>query len=184
MPGGKTHIKLWTAGAFPALGAAAFVGAGLGEGMVWVGASFAGGYVVGGLFGDPDLDVPGRTETENRALRVFGWPGYAYIMYWYPYGKLFRHGQTSHTPLLGLLSRVAYVGILNTAVLMALIVALSLVGWAPFSWMSVGGLGTLISDELGPWLAGHWKETLAFLGGWEAANLIHIVADRIHTERS
>ena len=106
MPSGKTHLKieaiilvLW---------------AGLSVIFVlkeWITISqtllFFGAYVFSMLLMSPDLDLS-KSDAFSR------WGPFRWI--WFPYAWIFRHRQLSHHPLLGPLSRIAYIAILALAV--------------------------------------------------------------------
>ncbi len=57
---------------------------------------FSAAYLFSALLLSPDLDLA-RSDPHNR----WGYPRVC----WTPYAKLFRHGELSHKPLLGSLSR-------------------------------------------------------------------------------
>lgn len=104
VPTGKVHlaIELGTLPGWVALGAVV----GVGRSSLLL---FAGGYVAGSMFLSPDLDL-----TRSDAARRWG----VVRFLWRPYAALFRHRGLSHAPVVGPLTRLAYLG------------ALASVGWA------------------------------------------------------
>jgi uncharacterized metal-binding protein len=105
---------------------------------------FLVGGCLAGLVITPDLD-----QSERRTSLV--------SVLFYPYGKMFRHRGVSHWPVIGTLTRVAYVLLPLGAVLYSLGV------WRPQS---------LIPE--GAW----WV-----LGGLMLADTLHAIMDVLDTER-
>ncbi len=114
MPSGKTHLKIesgllfgWTALAGYLLAMRA-----VGPDVV---VAFTLAYAVSMLLLSPDLDL-----VRSRAFRRWG----AARWIWIPYALLFRHRRLSHHPLLGPLTRVAYLGGIVGAVGAVIVVAI------------------------------------------------------------
>jgi uncharacterized metal-binding protein len=152
MPSGKTHLKI--------------------EAMIlvlWVGLSilfavrdlithsqallFLGAYVFSMFLMSPDLDLS-KSDAFGR-WGVFRW-------IWLPYAWIFRHRQMSHHPLLGPLSRIAYIAILVRA--------------ATFVYLVSTG-------NPGPRVRLSAAAIVPVFFGLYAPNLEHVVADRISTAR-
>ena len=92
----------------------------------------------------PDLDI----ENWNRAKRVLIMRvpviGYAFSIYWYPYGKLIPHRHwTSHLPVVGTLGRVVY-----AMLPLFMFIDLGALATSPLFWAFVAGLA--LSDTA------HW----------------------------
>lgn len=99
MPGGNVHLafEMGTLPAWVLAGGALGVGR---ESLVW----FAAAYVGASLLLSPDLDL-----ATSRAARRWG----GARVLWRPYAALFRHRGISHSPLLGPLTRLAYLALLG-----------------------------------------------------------------------
>jgi uncharacterized metal-binding protein len=60
----------------------------------------------------PDLDQEGFSRSEYQLIKRFSIFGFAWLIYWYPYARAFKHRATgSHLPVLGTALRIAYAGI-------------------------------------------------------------------------
>ncbi|MCX7750606.1 MAG: metal-binding protein [Candidatus Bipolaricaulota bacterium] len=123
--------------------AGAALGAGRGS-LIW----FSGAYVGASLFLSPDLDL-----ATSRAARR--WRG-ARIL-WRPYAALFRHRGISHSPFLGPLTRLVYLGLLGG------------IGWAILHRLAgVPFPRAFPTDSLIPVLAGLYLP-----------QLLHVALDRL-----
>ncbi len=105
---------------------------------------FSGGYIFATYFMSPDVDVFG-----SGPIRRWGWLS----ILWLPYSLIFSHRGISHVPIIGTLTRIAYLGVL------ALIISLIVVRDA---------------GALERWLRAHQYELC-----WVAAGMF--VADTLHT---
>ena len=86
MPNSKVHYKLWKIGWADAVCSA--------TAFAYYYPLVSAGILVGYAFGkidDPDLDLVGISGAEGRALRSLGPLGVVWVMYWFPYGTLFKH---------------------------------------------------------------------------------------------
>jgi uncharacterized metal-binding protein len=152
MPSGKTHLKI--------------------EAMIlvlWAGLSillvmqnliapsqallFLGSYVFSMFLMSPDLDLS-KSDAFGR------WGILRWI--WLPYAWIFRHRQMSHHPLLGPLSRIAYIAILVLAGI--------------FAYLATTG-------NPGPRLKLSIAVILPVFLGLYIPNLEHVFADRVSTAR-
>ncbi len=88
-------------------------------------ASFAGAFIYGTLFLHPDLDIAHKTKLLSlRGILTFPFR---------PYSLIFSHRGISHLPIIGTLTRVAW--------LLAIFWLFSMPIWTmPFFWFAVGGL--------------------------------------------
>jgi len=100
MPSGRVHLKIeagllfgWTALAGFLL-ASRVISV---EGVI----AFVLAYAFSALFLSPDLDL-----ARSRAFRRWGLARWL----WIPYALLFRHRRLSHHPILGFVTRLAYLG--------------------------------------------------------------------------
>lgn len=145
MPRGKVHLalELGTLPLWVALGATLELGR---ASLVF----FAGAYVTGSLFLSPDLDLT-RSDAARRWRRA--------RFLWRPYAALFRHRGVSHSPFVGPLTRLLYLGAIGAAV------------WAI--------LHVLIRIPLPRSVALH--SALPVLVGVFAPQLLHVALDRIAT---
>lgn len=69
------------------------------------------GAVTGGLLGHwitPDIDHHAFTLEEQMIFRLHPLLGHAWMIYWWPYERLFIHRGLSHVILLGTLTRFVY----------------------------------------------------------------------------
>ena len=104
----------------------------------------------------PDLDQEMVTENEWFLLRipVIGWLiGTVWVALWFPYALLMPHRKASHTPVLGTVTRLAY---LVTAYLLVAAAAdyFWIDWWPPVGfdyWLLLSFVGGLIIAD-----AGHW----------------------------
>lgn len=76
------------------------------------------GQVVGWLV-TPDADVDGITHEEVRWFKVNRVMGHAFHLFWYAYSKAFKHRGTSHIPIIGTLTRLAYASLLLSLIQVA-----------------------------------------------------------------
>jgi uncharacterized metal-binding protein len=150
MPSGQTHlvIEMLLLCGLAALGAVAAASGRLPSREV---AAFLGAYLGSSLLLSPDLDLA-RSDVSRRwgPLRIV----------WMPYACLFRHRRMSHRPLLGPLSRIAYLAVVAAAI--GAVVQLAI------------GRPLRIARIEGQVL------TAVALGVY-APNLLHILLDRTHS---
>lgn len=147
MPSGATHQRVEMA-AMPVIVGGAFY-----SGLFTpteIGA-FAGAYVFASLLLSPDLDLKA-----NRARKRWGPLGFI----WGPYARAFKHRGTSHSILLGTLTRVAYLALVFGFVA----VGLSYIGLtlpaSSLDWITPRTIGVLIAGLYTP-------------------NMVHVVLDRL-----
>lgn len=152
MPSGKMHlgVELVLLCALSAVGAGSALRGGLHPAPL---AAFLGSFLFSSLLLSPDLDLA-RSDAARR------W-GLARVL-WIPYAKLFHHRRTSHRPLLGPLTRIAYLAILVAATGVVL------------QW-GIGG------DLAIAWPG--WPLVGAAVLGLYAPNLVHILLDRVVPSR-
>jgi len=118
MADGRTHTVA-TIVATIAAGTVAYALAGNAEFAGWVAAGSALTLLV-----NPDTDQEGMDRNEHRLVRNTLGCGFIWLAVWYPYAVMFRHRGLSHVPIIGTLTRAAYMG----AVLVLLAVAIEAVG--------------------------------------------------------
>ena len=107
---GYEHAKISLVGS---IGVAAV---GLMGGIIWpvvtVPALVAALGVVAGAILSPDLDQPMITWSEwfiIKLLPPLSWiPGLLMVAYWLPYSLMMKHRGVSHWPVIGTLTRIAY----------------------------------------------------------------------------
>jgi len=78
------------------------------------------GVVGGALTGyilTPDIDVNTMTYEEARMYRVFWLLGVVWTSLWTPYATAFSHRGWSHTPIIGTLTRLAYILLVSTLII-------------------------------------------------------------------
>jgi uncharacterized metal-binding protein len=152
MPSGKVHLAAEMAllSVLSAVGVGMVLRSGLHAVPL---ATFLGSFLFSSLLLSPDLDLA-RSDAARR------W-GIARVL-WIPYAKVFRHRRTSHRPLLGPLTRIAYLTILAVA-------AAALLQWA------IGG------DLAVVWPG--WPVAGAAALGLYLPNLVHILLDRVAPTR-
>lgn len=103
----------------------------------------AAGYIVGTLFLSPDLDL-----SRSRAAMRWG----LLRALWLPYARVATHRRISHVPIVGLILRTAYLGIIAGAIFALLVacgfnISLTLKGILLRHALSFF-LGLLIADTL------------------------------------
>jgi len=85
----------------------------LGSAMTSTGFDSSVQYMIGSLLGivmTPDWDVDAGFEFDKTIRKNVGkWAEYIWDGFLWPYRKLFKHGQTSHIPVIGTLTRIIYV---------------------------------------------------------------------------
>jgi len=111
MSSGAKHLKISTTLAVP-LGAASVVLCSDYE----VNAAFIGG-LIWATFVTPDLDIDGGNITLAKIRRVSRPLAFAWRIITWPYGKLFNHRGSSHTPVWGTAVRIAYFSLLPALLL-------------------------------------------------------------------
>lgn len=160
MPSGKVHA---TAN-LVMLGAAAPVAVGaVVAGAPWplVAAVYAG--MVAGTLITPDIDHHAITHEERRMLRV-AWPlGVVWLLYWWPYGRLFQHRGKRITEL----RRSSHVIIVGTATRMVYAAALP-VGWGLWRYGAASVWALLVAV---------WPLIAALGAGWAMMDALHIAMD-------
>ena len=72
------------------------------------------------LLVNPDADMEIVTGNERAFMRRVPLIGRVWLWLWYPYARMFRHRGVSHWPVVGTLTRAAYLGVLLTVGLMAM----------------------------------------------------------------
>jgi len=72
------------------------------------------GLVMGGgaltLLVNPDTDQEAISRNELKLIRNTLGLGFIWLALWHPYAVLFRHRGISHVPVIGTLTRIAYIG--------------------------------------------------------------------------
>ena len=112
---------------------------------------FSISYCVSMLLLSPDLDL-----ADSRATRRWG----PLRFLWFPYAALFKHRQISHQLLLGPLTRILY--------FLALLLGIA--------YLAVAAVGLVMPISSPP----RWALAPVALGLY-LPNVIHILADRVHT---
>lgn len=73
------------------------------------------GWVMGGgaltLLVNPDTDQEAISRNERKLIRNTLGLGFIWLALWHPYAVLFRHRGISHVPVIGTLTRMAYIGV-------------------------------------------------------------------------
>jgi uncharacterized metal-binding protein len=105
------------------------------------GLAFGAGAALGLLI-NPDLDQQTLTYSEWKVVRHTFGLGFLWVAYWWPYSTWMAHRHVSHWPLIGTLTRLAY--------LAPLWYALWLVGLRPEPWMAWAVAGLCVADAV------HW----------------------------
>lgn len=108
---------------------------------------FSGGYIFATYFMSPDVDIFG-----SGPVRRWKWLS----ILWLPYSLLFSHRGVSHTPIIGTLTRIAYLGIV--ALIISLIVVRD-------------------TGALEGWIRAHRYELLWVASGMFVADILHIFLD-------
>lgn len=70
------------------------------------------GVAIGGIAGwliTPDADVDGISYEEQRWFKINPILGYIWHLFWYAYGKIFKHRGLSHVAFIGTLTRIFYI---------------------------------------------------------------------------
>lgn len=102
-----------------------------------------------GVFLSPDLDMEQRTVSETLLYRLHPLVGFPFRAFWFPYAKLFTHRGVSHWPLVGTVTRLAYIAVWAAAVWLVVRQPVIPPFWEwPETWGAVVGL--CISD------VAHW----------------------------
>lgn len=110
MSSGKTHAAAAKVMMIPIAAASAYLfSQGYAEASVGV---IAGG--IAAIFVTPDADVDGVSEEELRWFRINPILGHMWHLFWYAYGKLFKHRGISHVPFVGTATRILYIAVLIT----------------------------------------------------------------------
>ena len=112
---------------------------------------FSGGYIFATYFMSPDVDIYG-----SGPVRRWRWLS----ILWFPYSLLFSHRGLSHVPIIGTLTRIAYLG------MMALIISLIVVRDA---------------DALEKWIRAHQYELYWVAAGMFVADTLHVLLDGVIT---
>lgn len=111
-----------------------------------------GGYAI-----TPDADHTAMTREEYRAMKHWGLPGAILVAYMMPYAYIFPHrSRWSHSIFPGTLIRIAYVSVIPTLLLIALLNWID-IGMFPY-WLyggliiawSIQDMFHYIRDEIGP----------------------------------
>jgi uncharacterized metal-binding protein len=148
MPSGRVHLGVEMVGlaVLSAVGAVLAWRGGLDREVV---AAFLAAFLFSSLLLSPDLDLA-RSDASRR------W-GIARVL-WLPYARLFRHRRTSHRPVLGPVSRIAYLALLVAA------------AGALAQWVRGGRLGFA-------WPG--WRLAGSVVLGLYLPNLLHVALDRL-----
>ena len=89
--------------------------------------------VLSNLLVGPDLDVDGWGGPPYRLRRLWEPLGWLWRTAWRPYALLMRHRGVSHWPVVGTLTRLAYLSLL-----LALWAKFGTVPWAGVAWWAAG----------------------------------------------
>jgi uncharacterized metal-binding protein len=112
-------------------------------------------FLLGGLLLSPDLDTRSNPTRRWGPLRLL----------WWPYRRLLRHRSVvSHSPVLGILGRLLYLG--------ALLIGLSWLGQP----LGAPGPAALVQRAQQLWQA-HQPLVIAALVGLEASTWLHLLQD-------
>tara|TARA_Y100000310_G_C20538340_1_gene741996 strand:+ start:270 stop:698 length:429 start_codon:yes stop_codon:yes gene_type:complete len=117
---------------------------------------FGVGYWIGTFFITPDLDI--YDSKVNKA-----WSSFRFI--WYPYSQCFRHGRTSHSPIVGTLSRIIYLLLLLGIILLI----------TTYFGLETSGYRQLFNEN--------WQYIILLLVGMIIANISHVFMDVITKQR-
>ena len=159
MPSGKTHTRIDLLMLMVVIGVSAYFWSFLTDyfgkdELVEYGGVFVGAYLFGTFLLSPDMDL--NTSDPMKNWGVLRW-------FWRPYANLFKHRGVSHMPILGTLTRVAYIFLL-IYVVFAVANALFELGWR----LSLQDLRDI--DQ---------KMVIWGLCGLCLPDLFHILADRL-----
>lgn len=105
MSSGKTHSTAALVTLLPIAGFSIYLAS---QGFV----EPAIGLTVGGVCGwlvTPDADVDGITHEEVRWFKINPLLGHVWHLFWWPYGKMFKHRGSSHIIFWGTLTRILYI---------------------------------------------------------------------------
>ena len=147
------------------------------------GGPFDLGYICGGLFLDPDLDMEEVTAVEERLLRRVPPLGVLFVLFWYPFALIAKHRGLSHTPIVGTLFRAGYLLVMSVLSILALGSLGQLARWltAHYGWAYEGGLDLVWSFKaILSWFRFLWTHARFigfFLSGWALADLLHLFFD-------
>lgn len=121
--------------------------------------NFIWAYLVGTFLLSPDLDLSeGRVDSKRR------WGVLGFL--WVPYGRLFSHRGTSHTWVLGPLTRLAYLALIAAAV------------WGLARVIMPGlGLGWPTLPQPFP-----YKVVLPMVAGYYLSQWLHLLADGVYPD--
>lgn len=136
----------------------------------------AGGAALGaftGLLVTPDIDLNTTTREEYRLYKLF-WPlGFVWQNLWAPYGLAFSHRGWSHTPVIGTLTRVAYI------IIVTLLSMVTFNEWIRFAQYDK----RLMIDPTILFVFFWYNMTfcLSLFAMWCIQDIAHIVADKLST---
>ena len=128
------------------------------ERMPWTGLAAALGCLLGLLI-DPDLDQEMITRSRWRIIKV---PvvgillGSLWVGLWLPYALMMPHRKLSHVPILGTMTRLAYLAIF--VVVLGVLSYFGVIPWIPWHYLSqvdpvllIYGIGGLCISDIGHW---------------------------------
>ena len=144
MSSGVTHAR-WGAMYATVMTAGAY------SGRIWPEAAIG---AWAGLIITPDIDHSATTVEEKRWYKIARPLGVAWQAFWCPYSTAMKHGGVSHWPVIGTLTRVAYLAL-------AASVVCALAGLPPLVWV-------------------RWVEPVTFsrfFAGWAGSDVLHAVLD-------
>jgi uncharacterized metal-binding protein len=163
MPSGRTHdrITLWSAP--------------VGAALVWLATwdstktlIFVGGYLLGGLFLSPDLDIHSRPYLRWGPLRWI----------WLPYRRGMHHrSMLSHGPIVGTTVRLLYlslwVGLVGAIVLVCWAQSVDPMAWQALAWKQGQSIWQGIQLDVRRYPA----ELLVTFVGLEVGAMSHVLSD-------
>ena len=149
MPGGKAHALASVAGAAVS---SVFVLAASKNALFGLSTGLG---CLSGVLLTPDLDQEGISAAEWRLVKATFGLGFVWLALWWPYAFVFRHRGVSHWPIIGTLTRLAYLG--GFWVIIWLILGRPDLPRAQIEYLGFGVAGLMLSDLLHCLMDTFWK---------------------------
>lgn len=125
--------------------------------------SFTAGYLAGTFFLSPDNDI--YHSSQNRR-----WKFLRFI--WYPYTRMFRHRGISHLPFYGAATKLMYLSVIFTIILVSIDFLLETTTGEDFLRLDLGRDFVYFFTE---------PDVLSFISGLLLSEIVHIFTDMVYS---